>query len=86
MASLTTKTLNPPITVTISEVGVHENGQEGVGIFGSQYGNIDAEVFVTDNNTTLKQDCHQKVTTNYSKTMRHPPMSMYSLRPRSVIT
>ncbi len=49
MAILNAKTLNPPITVTILAVGVHENGQEGVGIFSAQYGNIEAAVFVTDN-------------------------------------
>jgi hypothetical protein len=54
ISSLSTKTLNPPITVTIFAVGVHENGQEGVGIFNAQYGNVDAAVFVTDDKTNYK--------------------------------
>lgn len=54
------KTLNPPITVWIDKIGVHENGEEGELLRELGRGEVYAGVIVTDNKTAIKTNLPDK--------------------------
>ena len=54
------KTLNPPITIWIDKIGVHENGEEGELLRELGRGEVYAGLIVKDNKTTVQKNLPKK--------------------------
>jgi hypothetical protein len=66
-ASLTAKTLNPPIVVRLDRIGVHDNGESGIREVLGGKGEVQVGIIVSDGKATVKE--------------KFPPASSYSLEP-----